>query len=126
MTLSRYCTTIIYPGRVGDEFHMTKGHYHDKRDRAEVYLGLAGEGYLLLQADDGTVRSVPMQAGTVAYVPSFWAHRTANTGNEPFIFYAASAGDAGHDYGTIEQAGLAKLLVARDGRPALVDNPKYN
>src|SRR5262245_27162381 len=44
-----YCTTIIYPGQVGGEYHMTKGHYHAKRDRAETYLGLAGEGNLLLQ-----------------------------------------------------------------------------
>ncbi len=60
-----YCTTIIHPGQIGSEYHMTKGHYHTKRDRAEVYLGLAGEGYLLLQVEDGTVRSVPMQAGTL-------------------------------------------------------------
>jgi glucose-6-phosphate isomerase len=119
-----YCTTIIYPGRVGEEFHMTKGHFHERRDRAEVYLGLVGEGYLVLQADDGTVRGVPMQPGTVAYVPPMWAHRTVNTGDEPFIFFAAWPGDAGHDYGTIEQTGFAKLLVDRDGQATLVDNPK--
>jgi glucose-6-phosphate isomerase len=103
---------------------LTKGHFHEKRDRAEVYLGLAGEGYLVLQADDGTVRGVPMQPGTVAYVPPMWAHRTVNTGDEPFIFFAAWPGDAGHDYGTIEQTGFAKLLVDRDGQATLVDNPK--
>lgn len=119
-----YCTTILYPGRVGEELHMTKGHFHAQRDRAEVYLGLAGEGSLLLQADDGTVRSVPMRSGTAAYVPPHWAHRTVNTGDEPFIFFAAWPGDAGHDYGTIEETGFAKLLVARDGEPTLVDNPK--
>ncbi len=120
-----YCTTIIYPGRVGDEYHMTKGHFHEKRDRAEVYLGLAGTGYLLLQSGDGTVRAVPMQTGTVAYVPPMWSHRTVNFGDEPFVFFAAWPGDAGHDYGTIEQLGFAKLLVDQGGQPALVDNPQY-
>lgn len=120
-----YCTTIIYPGRVGDEFHMTKGHFHVKRNRAEIYLGLAGEGYLLLQTDDGTVASVPMRRGTVGYVPPFWAHRTVSTGDEPFIFFATYPGDAGHDYGTIERTGFAKLVVARNGQAVLADNLRY-
>ena len=34
------CTTILYPGKVGDEFFMTKGHFHEVRDRAEIYYGL--------------------------------------------------------------------------------------
>ena len=120
-----HCTTIIYPGRVGDEYHMTKGHYHQKRDRGEVYLGIAGEGCLLLQLEDGTVRSVPMKAGTAAYVPPYWAHRTSNTGSVPFSFFAVWPGDSGHDYATIEKVGFARLLVERDGKPTLVDNPRY-
>jgi glucose-6-phosphate isomerase len=119
-----YCTTVIHPGKVGAEFHMTKGHYHQKRDRAEVYLGLSGEGVLLLQREDGTVSSVPMKAGTAAYVPPYWAHRTVNTGTTTFIFFAAWPGDAGHDYGTIEREGFAKILVDQDGQPTLITNPK--
>jgi glucose-6-phosphate isomerase, archaeal len=118
-----YCTTVIQPGQVGREYHMTKGHYHAKRDRAEVYLGVAGTGSLLLQLADGTVRAVEMTPGTVAYVPPYWAHRTVNTGDTPFIFFAAWPGDAGHDYGTIEQIGFGKLLVSQDGQPVLIDNP---
>ena len=120
-----YCTTVIQPGQIGFEYHMTKGHYHTKRDRAEVYLGLAGEGYLLLQFEDGTVQSVLMQAGTAAYIPPYWAHRTVNTGLAPFIFFSAWPGDAGHDYGTIEQVGFAKLIINQDGQPKLIDNPKF-
>ena len=120
-----YCTTIIYPGRVGDEFHMTKGHFHVKRDRAEIYLGLTGEGYLLLQTDDGALKSIPLRPGTVAYVPPFWAHRTVNTDHEPFTFFATYPGDAGHDYGTIERTGFVKLMVARNGQAVLTDNLKY-
>ena len=120
-----YSTTIIYPGCVGDEFHMTRGHFHEKRDRAEVYVGLSGAGYLILQNDRDEIRTISMKRGTVAYVPSMWAHRTANTGDEHFVFFAAWPGDAGHDYGTIEQSGFAKLLVSRDGQPTLIDNPRY-
>jgi len=119
-----HSTTIIYPGRIGQEFHMTKGHFHVKRDRAEIYLGLAGTGALLLQTDDGIVRSVEMRRGAVAYVPPLWAHRTVNTGDAPFAFFAAWPGDAGHDYASIEQQGFAKLLVSQDGRAVLIDNPR--
>lgn len=120
-----FSTTIIYPGRVGEEFHMTKGHFHLKRDRAEVYYGLSGEGYLLLQKDDGMVHSIPMGPGTVAYVPPFWAHRMVNTGDAPFVFLAVWPGDAGHDYATIERKRFAKTLVWRDGRVVMTDNPLH-
>jgi glucose-6-phosphate isomerase len=120
-----HSTTIIYPGRVGDEYHMTKGHFHAKRDRAELYMGLAGEGVLLLQTGEGVVRSVAMEPGTLAYVPPYWAHRTINTGEQPFVFLAVYPGDAGHDYGTIEGQGFAQILVRRDGQPTLIDNPRY-
>ncbi len=120
-----YCTTIIYPGQIGDEFHMTKGHFHRRRDRAEVYLGLAGEGYLILQTDNGTMQGIAMGPGAVAYVPPYWAHRTANTGDQPFVFFATWPGDAGHDYGTIEQTGFARILVNRSGQATLIDNPRY-
>jgi glucose-6-phosphate isomerase len=113
------CTTLLYPGKVGDEFFMTKGHYHEVRDRAEVYFGLTGEGRLVLAKDDAS-EVVPMYPGTVAYVPPHWAHRTVNTGTEPFVFLAVYPGDAGHDYGTIESEGFPTLVVERDGRVAVV------
>ena len=120
-----YSTTVIQPGRVGDEFHMTKGHFHVLRDRAEIYLGLAGEGHLILQTEDGTARSLSMRPGTVGYVPPHWGHRTANSGSVPFAFLAAWPGEAGHDYGTVEERGFAQILVSRDGRPTLIANPKH-
>ena len=120
-----YSTTTIYPGLIGNEYHMTKGHFHARRDRSELYIGLTGQGYLLMQTEDGTVRGLPMTRGTVAFVPPYWAHRTVNTGEEPFVFLATWPGDAGHDYGTIEQTGFAQLLVRRNGEPAFVDNPRW-
>src|SRR5215213_11507566 len=42
-----FCTTVIHPGMVGREYFMTKGHFHKRIDRAEVYYGLKGEGRLI-------------------------------------------------------------------------------
>lgn len=113
------CTTLLHPGKVGDEFFMTKGHFHEQRDRAEVYYGLKGHGQLIL-AKDGESRTVAMAPGTVAYVPPHWAHRTANTGDEVLGFFAVYPGDAGHDYGTIETEGFPQSVVERDGEIAVV------
>ncbi len=120
-----YSTTVIRPGRVGDEFFMTKGHYHAKGDRAEVYFGLQGEGYLLLQTPEGTVNAQRITPGTAAYVPPYWGHRTINTGTTNFAFLAVFPADAGYDYKTIAERGFAQIMVARDGGATLVPNPRW-
>ena len=120
-----HCATRILPGRIGDEYHMTKGHYHARREQGEVYFGLSGHGILLFQTADGDTSELEMIAGSAAYVPPFWAHRTVNIGAEDFVFFSVWEARAGHDYGTIERDGFRKLVVLRDGQPAVVDNPKY-
>ena len=120
-----HCTTRITPGRIGAEYHMTKGHFHARREQGELYFGLSGRGILLLQTAAGECDVVEMTAGTAAYVPPYWAHRTVNIGAEDFVFLSAWGGSAGHDYGAIERDGFRKLVVERAGCPALIDNPKY-
>jgi glucose-6-phosphate isomerase len=105
------CTTVIHPGTVGDEFFMTKGHFHSQRETGEVYVGLSGHGYLLLMTESGDRAEVAMGPGTVAYVPPYWAHRTVNTTGAPFVFFAVYPGQAGHDYGTIETSGFPQRVV---------------
>jgi len=106
-----FLTTVIHPGRIGDEYYMTKGHHH-VRDTAEVYLGLAGHGWMVMQSRDGQFVRQELAAGTAVYVPPGWAHRTLNDGDEDLIFFAAYFGDAGHDYASIEQDGFALRVRA--------------
>ena len=120
-----HCTTRILPGTVGGEYHMTKGHYHARREQGEVYFGLHGRGMLLLQTESGESRSLEMIAGTAAYVPPYWAHRTVNIADEDFVFFSVWAAEAGHDYATIERDGFRQLVMRQDGFPQLIDNPKY-
>jgi glucose-6-phosphate isomerase len=120
-----YSTTIIRPGKVGDEYFMTKGHYHAKGECAELYYGLLGEGYLLLQTPEGEVSLQRIVPGAAAYVPPYWGHRTINTGTENFVFLAVYPADAGYDYKTIAERGFASILVERDGVPVLAPNPRY-
>lgn len=120
-----YCTTVIEPGQVGDEFFMTKGHYHAHPECAEVYYALQGEGRLILQTREGEVIVKPMVAGTVAYVPPYWGHRTMNVGSTPFVFFSIFPGEAGYDYGTIAREGFAQIVVGRGGDVQAVANPRW-
>jgi glucose-6-phosphate isomerase len=118
-------TTVIEAGAVGDEYHMTKGHFHAVRDRAEIYLGLRGEGRLVMATPQGRTVVEPIRRGSVNYVPGHWAHRTVNVGTGPLAFFAAYPADAGYDYGTIEQRGFPVLVIKGDGGPEVVPNPRF-
>ncbi len=119
-----YAITILHSGKVGDEYFMTKGHYHEKRDRGELYIGLLGKGLLLMQKEE-EARWIEMERGKIVYVPPYFAHRSINTGNEDFVFLAIYPGDAGHDYGSIAEKGFAKIVVDERGNYAVKDNPKW-
>ena len=118
-------TTTMYPGRVGEEYYMTRGHFHARRDRAEVYYTQSGEGVLLLESRGGETRTVDMKPGVAAHIPPDWAHRTINTGGKPLVFVWMTNIDAGHDYATILERGMRTLVVEKDGAEALVPNPNY-
>lgn len=118
-------TTTLGPGTVEGEYHMTKGHFHEQLDRAEIYVTLAGEGRLVMATEEGEPAVEPMRRGTVNYVPGGWAHRSVNVGAEPLVFFAAFPADAGYDYKTIEEQGFPVLVVERGGVPEVVPNPRY-
>jgi glucose-6-phosphate isomerase len=121
-----YGTSITYPGKVGDEYHMTKGHFHTVLDTAEVYFCLRGHGLMMMENPEGEVEVQELRAGQAVYVPGRYAHRSINVSpDEPLITFFAFPGHAGHDYGTIETKGFRKLVVERGGKPALIDNPRW-
>lgn len=119
--------SICYPGKVGDEYFMTKGHFHTILETGEVYYCLSGHGYMLLENPEGDWRALELEAGKAVYVPKRYAHRSINvSATEPLVTFFVFRADAGHNYGTIEEKGYRKLLVERDGKPTIIDNPKWN
>lgn len=118
-------TTILYPGLVGNEYYMTKGHFHVQLETAEVYYTLSGEGYMVMENPEGDTLEMPLKTGEAVYVPKRYAHRTVNTGSEPLVVFWTFAADAGHDYGTIETRGYHKMIVEKDGGPRIIDNPRW-
>lgn len=119
-------TSIVYPGKVGDEYFMTKGHFHEILDTAEVYYCLSGHGYMLMENPEGEWEVGELLPGNAVYVPGRYAHRSINISPaRPLITFFVFRGDAGHDYGSIEKQGFRKMVVEQDGKPAIVDNPRW-
>ena len=118
--------SILNPGKVGDEYYFTKGHFHTILDTGEVYYCLKGHGYMLLENPEGDWSAQEMKAGQAVYVPKRYAHRSINVSpDEQLITFFVFRADAGHDYGSIETKGYRKLLVEKDGKPTIIDNPNW-
>lgn len=118
-------TSILYPGKVGNEYYMTKGHFHTILETGEVYYCLSGNGAMLMENPEGDWDIQYFTPGQAVYVPPRYAHRSINLGNDPLVTFFTFRADAGHDYGTIETKGYRKLVVEKDGKPAIIDNPKW-
>lgn len=112
--------TRIYPGKVGQEYFMTKGHFHAKDNRAEYYWGIEGEGVLILMDRKRNAWGEKMFPGSLHYIPGGVAHRVANSGNKVLSFGACWPSDAGHDYEEIARNGFSVRLMDVDGTPQLI------
>lgn len=119
-------TSTLLPGRIGEEFALTRGHLHAIADRAELYHCLSGHGVMLLDTLDGTSRAVELVAGQAVHVPGHWVHRSVNVGTDPFVTMFCYAADAGQDYDLIADAGgMASLVVADGDGWRAVPNPAH-
>lgn len=117
-------TSTVRSGRVGDEYFMTKGHFHSRRETAEYYWGISGSGVLLLMDENGVCRAEEVTAGSLHYIPGRVAHRLINTGEDDLVVGACWPSDAGHDYGSIETKGFPVRVVCSDGTPVLEEKKR--
>jgi len=117
--------STIMPGKVGNEYFMTKGHFHLKSDRAECYWGVAGKGMLILMDQNNNTWGEEVSPGSLHYIGGNTAHRLANTGDCELIVGACWPADAGHDYETIAQNGFTARLLEIDGSPKFVQNSDW-
>jgi glucose-6-phosphate isomerase len=114
-----YCISKLMPGMVGNEYFMTKGHYHTVVQTGEIYLCLRGTGFMLMKTGDGEFTAEIMERGRMVYVPPYWAHRSVNTGKDPLVSFCAYNAEAGHNYGDIETEGFVKRVVLEGGKMAI-------
>ncbi len=112
-------STTIYPGTVGNEYFMTRGHFHRNPSSAEFYWCIQGEGRLIMMDGERETRAEIMTPGSLHYIPGNVAHRVANTGKGNLVFNACWPSDAGHDYETINTGGFSARLMKLNGKPEL-------
>lgn len=118
--------SVVHPGKVGEEYFMTKGHFHTVLATAEVYYCLKGEGVMVMETPEGEWAAESLQPGQFLYVPPRWAHRSVNTcSDEDLVTFFIYPVNAGHDYGSIEKHGFRKLVVETNGKPQIIGNPRW-
>ena len=118
--------SIIHPGTVGNEYFMTKGHFHTVLETAEIYYTLKGHGYMVMETPEGDWAVEKLDPGRVLYVPPRWAHRSVNTDPaEDLVMFFAYPGNAGHNYAAIETQGFRKIIVKVDEVEEIADNPRW-
>jgi glucose-6-phosphate isomerase len=112
--------TNLYSGLVGDEYFMTKGHFHANMDTAEFYWGIEGEGVLIMMDEHGKFKGERMFPGSLHYIPGRMAHRVANVSDATLSFGACWPSNAGHNYESVEQNGFSARLKRINGTPQFV------
>jgi glucose-6-phosphate isomerase len=121
-----YAIGLIMPGKIGCEYHLTKGHYHAWRSASEIYIGLVGEGGLLLENEaDQETQFLPLLPNTAVAVPGFTAHRTVNVGPGPLAYLGIYPAQAGHDYDSIAQKNFHHVIVESEGKPVLMNRQAF-
>jgi glucose-6-phosphate isomerase len=116
----------IMPGRVGREFHLTRGHIHAYRPAAEYYIGLRGNGIMLLEQENGEgTEWCELLPDRLVHVPGNTAHRTVNTGDEPLVYLGIYPATAGHDYAAIGQRNFRSVVIATARGPRVMDRARY-
>ncbi len=118
--------SIVHPGKIGQEYFMTKGHFHQVLETAEVYYCLSGQGLMVMETPEGETSVAALVPGALLYVPPRWAHRSVNTSpDEDLVTFFVYPAHAGHDYGTIETQGFRVCVVDRGQGPEVIANPRW-
>lgn len=119
--------TRMEPGKVGDEYFLTRGHIHARANRPEVYYGQKGTGLMVLESPQGEVRVCEVGPQSICYVPPYWIHRSVNVGTGDFVMHFSYPADSGQDYGIVERSGGMRARIVDDGAGGWkqVENPNW-
>jgi glucose-6-phosphate isomerase, archaeal len=119
--------TRMVPGRIGNEFFLTRGHIHARPDRPEIYFGQRGTGVMQMESPSGETRVIKIEPQSICYVPPYWIHRSVNIGDDELVMMFGYPADSGQDYSIIEKSGgMRHRVIASDNHDwELIDNATY-
>ncbi len=120
--------TITVPGKIGQEYSKTFGHYH-QHNEPERYEVLLGEAIFILQSRQNEIKTVHAKKGDIVEIPAGWGHNLSNTGETLLITADNAPGNAEtevNDYEPIRQKhGMAYYVIEENGQPKLIRNKNY-
>jgi glucose-6-phosphate isomerase len=134
----RFDITILRPGKVGEEYIKTAGHYHplkkgQKTTYPEVYEVLNGQAHYLFQRfgkdfdDIEDVILVKAKPGQKVIVPPNYGHITINAGSEPLVMSNWVAQDFSSTYeGIKKMGGGAYFIVEEAEKEFFAPNIRYS
>jgi len=126
--------TVINPGKVGDEYVKTVGHYHQNKPGTkvaypEVYEALTSNIEYLLQSESDKSGKVDViwvvtEPGDKVVMPPNWGHVSMNVGSKPIIEMDLQKRDNpnGSDYSMFKERVGGAFYRTEEG---LSKNPNY-
>lgn len=124
--------TIIVPGKNGDEYNKTYGHFHIYMG-VEIYNCLYGQGLLIMQRNDeeGEAKEfkvVTLHSGKQVEVPSGYGHCIVNIGKSFLVMLDNSPDfEKSHNYETVKiKKGFAYYVIEKKGEISFEHNPNYH
>lgn len=108
--------TVMKPICIHEECNMTKGHFHENRNCAEIYFGIAGEGLLMLMDEEGNTWAEKIYQGSLHHIDGHLAHRLINIGDSDLKVGACWPTTAGHDYEAVTTREFAYRVFKRNGK----------
>lgn len=128
----RFDITVLAPGKVGNEFVKTIGHYHcraegQEEDYPEIYEVVYGKATFYLQNESYTdAVAVEAVAGTKVLIPPGYGHITINTTSDYLVISNIVSSKCMSVYGAIsEHKGGAWLLISDDFGVHWKENENY-
>lgn len=106
--------TVMKPVYINEECNITRGHFHEDLNCAEIYFCLGGEGLLLYMDEAGECFAEKMKVGSVHHIDGKLAHRLVNTGDVDLKVGVRWPTTAGHDYKRIEDKPFTVRIFKRN------------
>lgn len=107
--------TVMESVLINNECNITRGHFHENLDCAEIYFCLHGEGLLMFMDENGNCFAEEMKVGTIHHIDGKLAHRLVNIGNEQLRVGACWPTTAGHDYERVEKKPFTTRIFKEHG-----------
>lgn len=127
----RYDLTVFSPGKIGEEFIKSIGHYHPKTPSGEaypeIYEVLFGEAIFLLQ-DENVADAIVIEAGRGAqvFVPPGYGHVTINPSKDFLVTANVISNKFTSEYGVFrEHHGGCYYCVGAENERRWIVNPSY-